>query len=125
MPVRSLTSSVLRWPNRRAVDGAVRDWAAQEARRHPELLRLGYFGSYARGDWGPGSDLDLVAVVTASGQPFEMRGTSWRVEELPLPACVLVYTRDEWQRFQEQGGRFARTLGAEAVWVWPPAAGGA
>lgn len=118
MPVRSLSSSVLRWPDRSSVDAAVRAWAAVEAPRHPGLLRLGYFGSYARGDWGPGSDLDLVAVVTASDLPFESRGAAWAAEELPVPAAVLVYTRDEWQRLQEEGGRFARTLAAETVWVW-------
>ena len=63
MPVRSLNSSVFKWPDHATVDKAVRSWAQAEAKRHPELQRLGYFGSYARGDWGVGSDLDLVAVV--------------------------------------------------------------
>ena len=52
MPVRSLTSSVLRWPDRDRVDQAVRTWAATERKLHSKLLRFGYFGSYARGDWG-------------------------------------------------------------------------
>ena len=52
MPVRSLSSSVLKWPDRAAVDAVVRRWAAQQVGLHPELLCLDYFGSYARGDWG-------------------------------------------------------------------------
>ena len=52
MPVRSLTSSVFKWPNRSQVDQAVRKWAADEVKRHPGVVRLGYFGYYARGDWG-------------------------------------------------------------------------
>lgn len=54
MPVRSLSSSVLRWPDRRFVERRLVAWAGEEAPRHPGLLRLGYFGSYARGDAGVG-----------------------------------------------------------------------
>lgn len=59
MPVRSLDSSVLRWPDATTVHQAVCRWAREAARTRPEVLRVGYFGSYARGDWGVGSDLDL------------------------------------------------------------------
>jgi predicted nucleotidyltransferase len=37
---------------------------------HPEVVRVGYFGSYARGDWGVGSDLDLIIIVDRSDEPF-------------------------------------------------------
>src|SRR5438132_2078201 len=77
MPVRSLNSSVLVWPNRAQVDEAVRRWARASGALHPGVRRLGYFGSYARGDWGVGSDLDLVAVVDESDEPCERRALSW------------------------------------------------
>jgi predicted nucleotidyltransferase len=95
----------------------VREWARAEAARHPSLIRLGYFGSYARGSWGVGSDLDLVAVVTESDEPFERRGNGWRTELLPVPAEILVYTAAEWDQLLARGGRFARTLEAETVWL--------
>ena len=82
-----------------------------------ELLRLGYFGSYARGDDGPGSDLDLVAVVRASELPFERRTATWNVLGLPVPADLLVYTAREWDALQARGGRFARVLANETVWI--------
>ena len=71
MPVRSSNSSVLVWPDRTIVDRAVRAWAAAAAARRGDVRRIGYFGSYARGDWGVGSDLDLVAIVDAAVEPFE------------------------------------------------------
>lgn len=120
MPVRSSTSSVLRWPDRRRVEAALAEWAPREARRHPGLLRLGVFGSYARGDAGVGSDLDLVAVVEAAQEPFERRALAWNLLDLPVPAEILVYTRTEWRRLQEEGGRFARTLDREARWLLSP-----
>ena len=45
MPVKSSTSSLIKWPDRPTVDRAVRDWARQTAERRTEVLRIGYFGS--------------------------------------------------------------------------------
>ena len=118
MPVRSLHSSVLKWPSHDAVDRAVREWAIEEAKKHPELLQLGYFGSYARRDWGVGSDLDLVAVVKGSSERFERRNLSWDMSLLPVPADLLIYTEKEWKSLQKKGGRFAATLSRETVWVY-------
>ena len=117
MPVRSLSSPVLRWPDRATVDGAVRAWAAQLAAHHAELLRVGYFGSYARGDWGVGSDLDLVVVVASADEPFLTRAASWDTTGLPVPADLLVYSRDEWDALDRRG-RFCAMLAREVVWVW-------
>jgi len=96
----------------------VRSWAQAEAKRHPELQRLGYFGSYARGDWGVGSDLDLVAVVDRSSEPFERRSLTWDATNLPVPAELVVYTGDEWENLKRKGGRFIRMLERDVVWVF-------
>jgi predicted nucleotidyltransferase len=82
------------------------------------IIRLGYFGSYARGDWGVGSDLDLIAIIHHSVEPFERRSLTWDLSTLPVPAELLVYTSGEWESLQKEGGRFARTLGQETVWVY-------
>lgn len=116
MPVRSLSSSVLKWPNADTVQHALRRWAEQIVRRRPEVLRIGYFGSYARGDWGVGSDLDLIIVVETAEEPLARRAAQWDVTELPVPAEVLVYTKGEWQTLNRQG-RFYQTVMREAVWV--------
>jgi hypothetical protein len=113
-----LNSSVLVWPDRETVDRAARAWAKLQAQKHPELLRLGYFGSYARGDWGVGSDLDLVAVVRDSAAPFASRALAWDVNDLPVPAELLIYTEDEWNALRARGDRFAQTLGKETCWIY-------
>jgi predicted nucleotidyltransferase len=113
-----LTSSVLRWPNPKEVEAAVHAWVRGEVEKHGSLVSLGYFGSYARGESGVGSDLDLVAIVESSREPFERRALEWDLSQLPLPAEILVYTRTEWDRMQAQDSRFARTLKDETVWIW-------
>lgn len=124
MPMRSLRSSVLKWPDRHAVDEGLAAWVAREGPRHRGLLHLGLFGSYARGDAGVGSDIDLIAILEESSVPAGQRACDWDLLSLPLPAEILVYTREEWELLQHQGGRFASTLRREARWLWggePPA----
>lgn len=118
MSVKSLTSSLIKWPDREQVDRAVRSWAVDAIDRHPRAIRLGYFGSYARGDWGVGSDLDLIAVVDRSDSPFEHRSLEWDLSALPVAAQLLVYNETEWQKMLSEGGRFARTLERETVWIF-------
>ncbi len=119
MPVRSLDSSILKWPTVEEVRRAAAEWAAAEAKRHPGLVRLGYFGSYARGDAGVGSDLDLVAVVETAAESFARRGLAWDLLPLPVPAQILVYAAAEWERMRAEAGRFITTLDREAVWLAP------
>jgi predicted nucleotidyltransferase len=107
---------VLAWPDASTVAAAVRRWAAAVA-TDPRVRRVGYFGSYARGDWGVGSDVDLVVLVDRADEPFARRGLAWDLTELPVPAQVLVYTVDEWNRLAREGSRFHATLAREAVWV--------
>ncbi len=117
MPVTSSTTFVKRWPTPDQVLGALRDWANALAATRPDLVALAYFGSHARGDTGFGSDLDLVAVVSESEVPRLERNREWPCERLPVPTDLLVYTVDEWERMRRKGGRFARMMDEEAVWV--------
>ena len=82
-----------------------------------DVLKIGYFGSYARGDWGVGSDLDLILILQHSELPFEKRALEWDVLGLPVPADVVVYTQAEWEEMAGKNGRFYRMIENEAVWV--------
>ena len=118
MPVKSLNSSVLKWPDKRTIDQAIRNWIDKEKEQHPELISLGYFGSYARGNWGVGSDLDIVGIIDESNIPFEKRALSWDLSELPVPAEIILYTKKEWAQFKSEGRRFIKTLLNETVWIF-------
>ena len=115
MPVRSLNSSVLKWPDAQTVDRAVRRWAEYINQNRKDVLRIGYFGSYARGDWGVGSDLDLIVIVQHSDLPFERRNVSWDITALPVPVDLLIYTQAEWHELRQR--RFYSTVMREAIWV--------
>ena len=118
MPTRSLSSSVLKWPSREAVLDAAKRWAARIYAEQPQVMQIGCFGSYARGDAGVGSDLDIVIVV---GDAFKEQAASQiDASRLPVPADVLVYSETEWQALQRSGGRFARVLAGETLWIRRP-----
>jgi len=116
MPVKSSSSPVLKWPDADSVKRALKDWADAIRRARSDVLRIGYFGSYAGGRPGPGSDLDVVVVVDSSGRPFEQRSAEWDLTGLPVPADLLVYTRDEWEGL-DPASRFARMIKTATVWV--------
>ena len=116
MPVRSLNSSVLKWPDAKTVHEAFLRWAKKAVRKNANIVRVGYFGSYARGNYGPGSDLDVVIIVDTSDKPFERRAADWDFSAIPVPVDVLVYTRAEWWNLDTHSRRMARLLKSETVW---------
>lgn len=119
MPTRSLSSSVLKWPERETVDAAVRRWVREASRERPDLLGAAYLGSYARGDWGPGSDVDLLLILREGEGTEEARSSDFDVTELPVPADIIVLTREEWEWMRREDRRFVRVAQEEGVWVLP------
>lgn len=117
MPVRLLNSPVLKWPNARTVIQALHRWAARVTQNRADVVRIGYFGSYARGDWGVGSDLDLIIILMGSDKPFEMRGSEFDTLEIPVPTDILVYSREEWETMTCKR-RFSETLEDETIWIY-------
>lgn len=115
MPVRSLDSPILKWPEREKVLAAAAKWARDMRQENADIMRVGYFGSYARGDAGVGSDLDLVVIVrTGAAERL------YDVTTLPVPADVVVFDASRWAALSRESTGLAHTIGREAVWLEPP-----
>jgi hypothetical protein len=69
MPESSPPGSVLRWPSAPQVLEEARRWAERQHRHNPDVLAVGVFGSYGRGDAGVGSDLDLGRATHLAREP--------------------------------------------------------
>ncbi len=95
----------------------MRSWAKKVSEERIDVQKIGYFGSYARGDWGVGSDLDIVVILDGSDKPMERRSLGWDITDLPVPSDLLIYTIDEWQKMRDVG-RFGRTLMQETIWIY-------
>ncbi len=118
MPVRSLTQSVLRWPEPEQVMRQVEAWAIQQGERVPSLQRVAVFGSYGRGQAGVGSDLDLLLIDGSARGPQHQRLMYWPLERLPLSCDALVLTPVEHQALMAAGSRFAGELQRDVRWLW-------
>lgn len=123
MPVRSLNASVLKWPDRQTIDQSVRGWVSTLVSSRSDILRVGYFGSYAKDDWGVGSDLDIMVIMTQSKKPFWQRSLEFDLTNLPIPSEILVYTRDEWEKMRKEGRGFCQVVEQEAVWIYEDRSG--
>lgn len=118
MPVRSLNSSVLKWTSKEEVEKTLKDWSIKVKEKHPEIKKIGYFGSYARGNWGVGSDLDVIIVVERSEEPFLKRGLKFDVTDFPVPTEVLVYTEEELKKLEKT--RFGEeVIKKQVIWIYP------
>jgi hypothetical protein len=119
MPVFSLNSRVHVWPGRAEVVAGLLAWAERLRAKHPELVRIGYFGSLTDGvRYGFGSDADVVAVVTHSdrGRWYERSLDFDYPDEVPVPVDFLVYTEDEFVRILARGDLFSRDM-QNVVWL--------
>lgn len=118
MPVRSLNSSVIRWPDLNQVHQALASWVNEQVALHPQISRVGYFGSYARGDWGVGSDLDMIIIVEEAERSFSERALDYDTSQFPVPLDKLVYTVDEWRDLAQRSPQFYKIIKREVVWVY-------
>ena len=69
----------------------------------PERIIL--FGSYANGTPGPDSDIDLMVIESMPFGPNrsrrkEMARLWMALKDFAFPKDILVYSRDEWERWQ-------------------------
>ncbi len=85
----------------RAVDEHVRTLAA----RHPGLEEAILFGSLVRGTPVPGSDVDLLLILTDSDRAFLDRIPTFLPGRFPVGVDVFPYTRAEFERMKTEGNR--------------------
>ena len=111
MPVRSLNSPVMKWPSSESVRESLSTWAKNQS-PHPNALVIAAFGSLCRGNWGVGSDIDLVVIVERSELPFSERALKWDTLSLPVPVDLLIYTKEEWGKMAAEGTRFVKEVEA-------------
>lgn len=118
MPVRSLSSPVFKWPDRDQVHRALCKSIDALIKVQPNILKVGYIGSYARGDWGVGSDMDLVVIIEDDDTRFLDRTIPLDLAEIPVPVDVITYTLSEWEECLRREGKFTETIQSEIVWIY-------
>ena len=108
MPVRSLNSAVLKWPEQAAVLNKTKQWAILEGERNKNIKNIYCFGSVVSRNWGVGSDLDILIEVNTSKMSFPLRGLKCDTSRIPVPVEIMVYTTEELNKMQAEKRRFAK-----------------
>jgi len=102
--------------------GAVLDQLKQAvialARRRPEIERVILFGSLATGRAVPGSDADLLVILTHAEQSFLARIPRYIPEGCRIGVDVFPYTHAEVAEMQAAGNPFLTRALAEGVEIF-------
>jgi len=104
-------------PVERVVDAA-RAWSSALMKEHLEIIRIGYFGSYANGTYAPGSDFDvLMEVATISEVRRADRAAKYLPDRFPVGMELFVYTTEELNRLRREGSGFLAAMEKKIQWL--------
>ncbi len=83
----------------------------------PEVEEVLLFGSFAKGDYTPESDIDLAVVVTHTEEPFLQRRDKYVrfFEKLPFDLNLLIYTRSELEKMKGEKNHFIEEILSYAI----------
>ena len=84
--------------------------------RFPYVKRILLFGSFAREDYTPESDVDILIIVKYEHAPFIQRKDVFfsYFEKIPLDINLLVYTEEELSKMMASGNFFIVNVMKEA-----------
>lgn len=114
MPRESYPFVKIRYFDRQGVDRAIHRFA-KELKARPEVERVIVFGSFVRGESVPGSDIDILLVLTESNVPFLERIPKYMPSQFPVGIDIFPYTNEEIERMISQGNFFLKRALAEGV----------
>jgi predicted nucleotidyltransferase len=89
-------NNAIEWLLKEDVVPAVKK-AAQEVKKLPGVVRVGYFGSFVRNDQVPGSDIDILIELKQDDRRWIDRMDDFRdyFKEVPCPVEIFAFTTRE------------------------------
>jgi predicted nucleotidyltransferase len=90
-----LSSVVIKSIDERAVRRAVDAYAARLFATRSDVEEVVIFGSFERGTWAPGSDIDLLIVLSRADKPVWERIPDLLPGRFPVGVDLFPYTREE------------------------------
>jgi hypothetical protein len=108
-----------RYADKDEVFDLARKTAHQIADQYPEVSKILLFGSFARGDYGFRSDLDLLIVLRASNEAVHERIDRFLAYAPVYPTDMLVYTDEELRARISGGDAFLARALRESIQIWP------
>jgi predicted nucleotidyltransferase len=98
-----------------AIAKAIARLVEELSQKYPEIERISLFGSFARDEAVPGSDVDILIVLTDSDLPFKDRITKYMPSSFPVGIDVFPYTRSEMEAMLDQGNYFLKSAEEDSI----------
>ena len=118
MPVRSLNSAILKWPDKQTVLNEAGLWAESAGLGDRNILKICCFGSICTGKWGVGSDLDILIILKQTTEPFISRARLFDTSAISVPTDILIYTQPEIAALSLKKNRFMDEIEKNAVLLY-------
>ncbi len=85
----------MRWADPKRISSAVQDYATAIRRRHPEVSRIFWYGSWVSGVATPSSDADICIVVRDDSRRPRDRTPEYMPTKFPVGIDLVVLTESE------------------------------
>ena len=113
---RKLSPSVrITYFDKEIVWNALEQFVAELAGKNREIKRILLFGSLARGESVPGSDVDLLIVLNDSDKSFLDRIPEYMPSKFPVGVDVFPYTETELESMIKDGNFFLKRALEEGI----------
>jgi uncharacterized protein len=118
MPVRSLNSAILKWPEKQKVLNEAKLWAKSTGLGDDNIIRIFCFGSICTDIWGVGSDLDIIIILKQTTVPFISRASLYNSSAISVPTDILVYTQSEITELAGKKSHFINEIEKKALLLY-------
>jgi uncharacterized protein len=112
---RSSPSVKIRYLDKDEIWKSLRKSIKELRERYPEIEQVILFGSFARGEAVPGSDLDLLIILRESSLPFLERIGRYLPSKCGIGVEVFPYTKEELKFLVTEGNHFLKRALEEGV----------
>ena len=107
---RKLSPSVkISYFDKKAIWDSLKKLTRQLKKKHPEIQKIIVFGSLVRDNCIPGSDVDLLLILSKSDKPFLERITEYMPSQFPVGVDIFAYTRQELEAMIREGNFLIKT----------------
>ena len=115
MQTKSSDFVKIRYLDKAAIMSALTHWVDELSREYPKIEEIRLFGSLARDEAVPGSDVDILIVLAESDLPFNDRIEKYMPSSFPVGIDVFPYTELEIETMLEQGNYFLKSAMKDSI----------
>jgi len=110
VPRQSSGSVEIKYTDPKLIDAAVRQFAAELKDRDSTVRRILWFGSWTKGTFSPGSDVDLCIIVDHDDRPRRERLPDYLPRRFPVGVDLFIYTEAEFRKLATEHPELYREI---------------